>query len=463
MNFFQKARFTVANILLPNLKQLIKNQFNEAFLWGSGGFTQYDNKAPTYINQGYNINSIVYSIIKQQATKTSSIPYSIKRIEDKKSFNKLLQIKSATKGDYTTQQQVRKILLEHKAFTNEFIPFPMVRPNISQTWTEFIALYKTFLKLTGNVYMFILAPLEGPNVGKPIQVYLLPSHLIQIVIKSGTDMMSVESPVRGYILIQGKQFISFDAKNVIHIKYSNPNYNDDGSHLYGQSPLRAALRNMQSSNIALNMNIKTLKSGGAFGLIHGNKTAMTPDQAQEIKDRLLEMDASSENLSKISGVSADVGFIRLSLTSEELKPFDYLKFDRQQIADVLEWSIDDGNRGDFGGTINEIKKTRITDNIGPDLDLFANAINTEFLPRFKGYEETVIEFDYTELPEMQGDISKLVTWLKDALDRGVVTRNEFRLAINYIKSDDPNMDVHTVNTDILTLEEALEQDFNIQQ
>ena len=462
MNLFQKARFTIANILMPNLKQLIRNQFNEAFLWGTGGFTQYDNNAKTYIDNGYNINSFVYSVIKQQATKTSSIPYSIKRIEDKKAFNTLLQIKSVTKGDYTAQQTVRKILLEQKAFTDEFIQFPMIVPNVSQTWTEFIALYKTFLKLTGNVYIYILVPLEGPNIGKPMQVYILPSHLIQIVIKQNSDLLSIESPVKGYILTQGKSFIQFDAKNVIHIRYSNPNYDENGSHLYGQSPLRAALRNMLSSNTALDLNIKTLKSGGAFGFLHAKNTPLSPEQAQEMKDRLLEMDASPEKMAKIAGISADMAFTRISLTSEELKPFDYLGFDRQQIADVLEWSIDDGNRGDFGGTISEIKKTRITDNISPDLDLFANAINTEFLPRFKGFENTVIEFDFTELPEMQTDIKDLVTWLKEALDRGVITRNEFRLAIKYVRSDDTNMDIFTVNTDILTLEEAIETEFNVQ-
>ncbi len=463
MKLFQKARFAVASLLMPNLTQLIRNKFNEAFLWNTGGFTQYDNKAHTYINQGYNINSFVYSIINQQAIKTASIPYSIKRIENKKAFNKLLQIKSATKGDYTTQQLVRKILLEHKAFTDEVLPFPMERPNVSQTWTEFIALQKTFLKLTGNIYMFMLSPEEGPNKGTPLQIYILPSHLMQIVIKSGTDMLGIESPVKGYILTQGNQFMQFDAGNVIHIKYSNPNYDSSGSHLYGQSPLRAALRNMQSSNIATNMNIKTLKSGGAFGLIHGKSTPLTPPQAADIKERLLEMDASPENLSKIAGVGGvDLAFMKMSLTADELKPFDYLGFDRQQIADVLNWSIEDGSRGDFGGTIDQIKKTRITDNISPDLDLFANALNTEFLPRFKGYENTVIEFDLMELPEMQTNIKDLVTWLKDALDRGVITRNEFRLAINYVKSDDKNMDVFTVQTDILTLEEALEQDFNMQ-
>ena len=59
---------------------------------------------------------------------------------------------------------------------------------------------------------------------------------------------------------------------------------------------------------------------------------------------------------------------------------------------------------------------------------------------------------------MQTDTKELVTWLKDALDRGVVTRNEFRLAINYNKSDDKNMDEFTVNTDTMSLEEALQQD-----
>lgn len=174
------------------------------------------------------------------------------------------------------------------------------------------------------------------------------------------------------------------------------------------------------------------------------------------------MDDSPERLAKIAGFSAEVGFTRMSLTSDELKPFDYLKFDKEQIAEVLNWSIDDSNRGDFGGTINEIKKSRITDNIAPDLDLLTKAFNAEFLPRFKGYENTVLKFDFMELPEMQTDIKDLVGWLKEALDRGVIHRNEFRAAINYVKSEDSNMDVHTVSTSVMSLDEALDTNFNIE-
>ena len=87
--------------------------------------------------------------------------------------------------------------------------------------------------------------------------------------------------------------------------------------------MRAALRNIESSNSAMELNIKTLKSGGAFGFIHGKGPAgITQAQAKELKERLIEMNASPENLGKIAGVSAELGFQRISLTSEELKPFD---------------------------------------------------------------------------------------------------------------------------------------------
>lgn len=455
MNLLQKARFAAARFLMGNGEQAIRNAFNRAFLIGDG-YTQYDTNGKSYIENGYNVNSIVYSIINQQSSKSASIPFSIKKIDDKNAMMKLKGMRLATKGDFTPQQTVKRMILESKAFSDEVVPLPLIAPNITQTWTEFIALYKTFLKLTGNVYIFILSPKEGANAGKPLQVYILPSHLIQIVVKKDADLLGMESPIKSYILVEGGQYIEFMAEDVIHIKYSNPNYSESGEHLYGQSPLRAAIRNILSSNTAIDLNVRTLKSGGAFGLVHGMKQAFTPDQAKELKDRLLEMNNSTENLAKIAGVSAEVGFTRLSLTSAELQPFSYLEYDENQIAKVLSWSIDDGKRSDFGGTINELRKQRITDNIQPDLELLAEAINTEFLTRFKGYEKTVIEFDYTELPEMQTDIKDLVAWLKDALDRAVINRDEFRIAISYPAIRNEAMEAFTVNQETLTLEESLD-------
>ena len=64
-----------------------------------------------------------------------------------------------------------------------------------------------------------------------------------------------------------------------------------------------------------------------LGFIHSKgNNVMNADQAKEVKDRLKEMDADPARLGKISGVSAELGFIRIALTTDELKPFDFLKF-----------------------------------------------------------------------------------------------------------------------------------------
>ena len=457
---FNKLRNTIADFISGNSQ--VRNQFNEAFLWGvGGGQTQYDPTAQTIIEQGYNINPLVYAPINQMATKTANIPFFIKKIQDHGAKRKLDALNFATKGDYSLQQKIKSIILESKAFSKEDLSFPMERPNSTQTWAEFLALYKTFLKSTGNAYLYMLSPEDGINSGKPIQIYLLPSQFVQIIVKNFNHLETTETPIQGYILVQGKTYIEFDAKDVIHIKYSNPNYGQNGEHLYGMSPLSAALKNIESSNSSLDLNIKTLKSGGAFGFIHGKKMALTMDQASEIKERLSEMNSSPEDLSKIAGISAEVGFTRLSLTSDELKPFDFLAFDAKQIAEVLIWPDDSANRGDFGGTIKEIRKQRITDNIIPDLNLLATALNDNFLPRFKGYENTIVVFDAMELPEMQADVKELSEWLNTALDRGVITRNEYRQAVQYLESEAVGMEAFTVKDDIIGLEEALDNDFNV--
>ena len=447
------------------LKNTQPNKFNDAFLYQfGGGYTSYDQNGNSYLDNGYNKNSIVYSVVNQQSNKTASIPYYIRKIEDESSKSKLDVLNKATKSNLTPQQFIKKSILEHKAYSEETFYMPLAQPNPSQNWAEFHALYKTFLTLTGNVYIYILSPVDGMNKNVPLAIYLLPSQDIQIILKNKANLLGIESPIKGYMLIQGKQFIEFEAENVIHIKYSNPNYDESGEHLYGQSKLRAALRNVQSSNKAVDLNIKTLQSGGAFGLIHGKNIPLQEGQAKEIKERLTEMNNNPEDLAKIAGVSAEVGFTRLSLTNAELKPFDYLSYDEKQLCNVLGWS-DKLLNNDASSTYNNIQQERqrvITDNIQPDLLLLQEALNTYFLPRFKGYENTEIIYDVSELPEMQQDTKLLVEWAVMLLDRGVISRNEMRKIAMFDDIDMDIMDIYTVANDVLTLEEAIDSSFNIE-
>jgi HK97 family phage portal protein len=433
---------TISNILQNLTRKIIgKNVYNEAFFSYLGaGYTSYDVDNRTYINKGYNTNPDVFACINQMATKTISVPYEVKIVNDKDSYKKLKNFQKATAGNFDFLQQIKKYNLQRKSYDEVDLPFPLEQPNPTQTWSDIWALYKTYLKLTGNCYFYLLSPEEGQNAGVPIQLYVLPAHLVQIVLKDKANMLTTENPIDHYVLIEGNNLIEFAAKDVIHIKYSNPNFDLSGSHLYGMSPLRAALRNVNSSNSGIDLNVKTLQNGGAFGFIHGKNSPLTVDQANSLKERLLEMDASPERLSRIAGASGELAFTRISLTTDELKPFDYLKYDQKAICNVLSWPdelLNNDGKASLGSTdTNQARKQAITDNILPDLVLLQDSLNKNFIKRFKGYENAVIEWDIDDLPEMQEDLNKKMEWLSKA----PLTPNEIRYALKYDMIEDDGMD-----------------------
>jgi HK97 family phage portal protein len=431
------------NNILQNLtgKLMGKNVYNEAFFSYLGaGYTSYDVDNKTYLNKGYNTNPDVFACITQMATKTVSVPYEVKIVNDKESYKKLKNFQKATSGNFDFIQQIKKANLQRKSYDEVDLDFPMEQPNATQTWSDVWALYKTYMKLTGNCYFYLLSPEEGANAGVPVQLYVLPAHLMQIVLKPKSNMLSTESPIDHYVLIEGNVMIKFMAKDVIHIKYSNPNFDLQGSHLYGMSPLRAALRNINSSNSGIDLNVKTLQNGGAFGFIHGKGTPLSVDQANSLKERLVEMDASPERLSRIAGASGELAFTRISLTTDELKPFDYLKYDQKAICNVLNWPDEllnnDGKASLGSSETSQARKQAITDNILPDLVLLQDSLNKNFIKKFKGYENAVIEWDVDDLPEMQEDMGMKMEWLSKA----PLTPNEVRYALKYDMIMEDGMD-----------------------
>lgn len=417
------------------------NVYNAAaysLIGGLDAVYDYDNK--NYI-KAFNENPDVFAMVQQMTDKTIAVPYYIRRVKDDEKLKQYRQLQTATKGNYSPNQLYRKRLLEIKALQNEFLPFPLAQPNPNQTWADIIALFKTYYRLTGNVYLYLQKPSEGVNKGVPRQVYILPSHLIKIVLKKDADLIDDSNVIDRYMLTDGSAWAEFPVEDVIHIKTANPNFDFTGSHLYGLSPVKAAFRNIVSSNDAIDHNVKTMRNSGVFGFITAKdpNTPFTDTQAQTIKERLVDMDLSKGRLSKIAGASVPIEFTRLSLNTDELKPFEYLKHDQKAIANVLGWS-DALLNNDDGGKYDKQKEERkrvITDNIEPDLIKLAEALNKNFLPLFRGYENTVIEWDITELPEMQEDYNAMLEWMSKA----PITPNEVREALKYEPLGIEGMDV----------------------
>jgi hypothetical protein len=446
-----KNRILQAWDVLTNSNQ---NLFNQAVYKMFGELTStYNATLETLIVKGYGQNPDVNAIINQQASKTTSVPYYIKKIEDKNARKKLKEYPN----DPTFQQKIAIKKLESKAYkTDSELPMPLPHPNPNQTWNDIFFLYKVYLKACGNVYFYKQTVSEGSNAGKPLALYILPSHWMQIVLKPQADILSIENPIDYFIMQQGNQFIKFPADQVIHIKRSNPFFDNSGTHLYGYSELMAAIRNINSSNNAIDNNTKTMLNSGVYGFIHAGDGAspLTSEQATELKGRLIDMDNNKGRLSNIAGSSAKVGFTRISLTTDELKPFDYLSYDRRTLANCLNWNVDLLNEEKSGSgfgvdTMNEARKRVITDNIKPDLDLLADYLNIEFIQKFKGYENTEIIWDVSELPEMQTSNKEMLSWMELA----PLTPNEIRYALNYEPVEQDGMDTVFISSNKIRIDD----------
>ncbi len=363
-------------------KTQAQNLFNQAFysVIGNTGSSYDPNNKPIYLEKGYQQNSFVYSVIQAQAKKTASVPYFIKKVQNE---TKAKEFQREIKRSNITDPQIKIFLknLESKAFIpgDDNLDFPLPKPNVSQTWSEFMSMYKTYMKITGNCFIYLVSPEGGLNGGVPIAMYILPAHLMNIVVKNDANFLIDESPIDYYSLIEGAVFADFPSEDVVHIKYANPEFSLSGSHLYGQSPLRAVIKNIESSNEAVSQNVKTMKNSGAYGLISGKNEPITPEQAVSIKERLTEMDNDPTRLGRIAGVNQAIDFTRLSLSTKDLMPFDFLHFDKKEIASCLNWLLIDSTTSDFGGSMKEIKKENVVADILPDLALFEQAFNTEIL------------------------------------------------------------------------------------
>jgi len=170
------------------------------------------------------------------------------------------------------------------------------------------------------------------------------------------------------------------------------------------------------------------------------------------------MDASTEDLGRIQGISAALGFTRISLTTDELKPFDYFSYNMKMVCNVLGWDDKLMNNAEASTYDNlKIAEKRVVSNkIVSDITLFEEAFNSQVLPLFKGYENTVIYWNPSELPEMQQDYNTLVTWIEKAVNTSLINREEGRGMMNFTPSENPNMEIFTVKgNDIMRLEDAI--------
>lgn len=437
-----------------NLTKYLGKSLNKYYI---NSFTQvgdvnasFDFDKTWAIETAYAKNPDVFAIVNQMSSKTAQVPCYVKKIEDQNKLNKFkLNRKNIT---------LEHLRLKNKVFSDEYMPFPLDKPNPLYGWKHFIQLFSTYLNTTGDVFIY-----KHKNELDEIKgYYILPSNLMQIYVKGDNYEFSEQSPVAGYEMQTsiGKN-VPFAEDEILHIKTPNPVWSTNAEQLYGFSPLKAAYYNVENVIQANKHLYKMFKSSGAFGFIFSKGESLDPSQAEQFKDRIVEMDSSKDRLARIAGIGTEIGFQRIALSNKDMEPWNSLAFDRKTIANVLGWSdklMNNDGKSTLGkDDLNDIRKRVLIDTIIPDLELLEEVLTEDFKENFKGYDNTMVCFDITEMPEVQDDVNKIVEWSS----KSPLSINERRALINYEPNENEIADKPLVNVGIMTIDELEGRGFDI--
>lgn len=380
-----------------------------------------------FITDGYLRNADLYAIVNRITSTAALAPFKVFRIKDEK---KLLKYKNWTGDRSTVASRFKAMLIKQDVFEednahplNELIE----KPNHLHGCNEFTQLSIGFKLLTGNRFWFVNELDAGANAGKPHSIFNLPPQYMMIYI--GQTLWSIA----GYELNLGSPQ-KIPKEVIIHSRYWNPHYDLTGSHLWGLSPLRAASKTLDRSNLAEERGATMLSNAGANGVMFDKSNffkSLSTEQVGQMKRKLNEDILGMENAGKVGISQGDLGYINFGLTAVEMEILKQEEFSMQRLANI--YKVPAGlflaNANATDNNIAAWNKQLVTQAVIPCL----SDLRDDWNQIAKKYPEKIyVDYDATVYPELQEDMEKLTKWLKDAY---WMTGNQKRLAMS--QDEDP--------------------------
>jgi HK97 family phage portal protein len=384
-----------------------------------------------YVTEGYMGNSDVYSIVTFLARKAGSIPWYVYKMKPgekaKTSLERYKQLSKGlhNKGAFERALMERKNAYEENMVTGTPLAKLLERPNPQQAQDQFFQNLFGYRILSGegNIYG------NDGNIenGKFLELNVLPTQFLEIY-PDPNDLYGL----LGYKLMVA-QGINIPKANVCHWKSWNPDFNDvTRSHLRGVSPLRSAWKLLRMSNNAADASAKMTQNGGAKGAlvpqpVNNNIPQMTPEQASIIQRAINERINGTDNKGSVGVMQYPYNYLNFGLSSVDMELVKTLQMTLHQWCRVFGMPIVlfDTDTSSYNNYTNGMRDL-ITNTIAPLCAELRDELNAWLVPRFG--ENVYIDFDISALPELQSDMEKMVSQLKQA---DWLTFDEKRTAMGY--------------------------------
>jgi len=434
--FFNRLRS-----LITSKSQNTNEQYNRAiYNWLGNTIVWNTENDETYINDGYRKNATIYSIINLITKAASTIPY---HVYEKVNDNNYKRYKAMSSGISDPNVMLKAQLLKKHALVeleHTELHKLLDRPNPAQSYATWISELIAFGKLTGNRYIYGIGPETGENVNKYTELYVMPSQIIEI--NSGGIMKPVESYTIEY---NGTYHIP--AEQMCHIKDFNPYYDGTGSHLYGQSPLKAGLRSMTTNNEATESGVKFLQNQTARGILMSDEGDLNEVQAQQLKDKFRKDHQGSKKAGDIIITPKKLSWVNFGLNASDMSLIEQYNASIKDLCNIYNVPVTLLNNTESStyNNVKEAKKALYQNCVIPELIKIQDELNRWLAPKYG--DKICIEFDFSVIPELQEETDKIVDQMTKAW---WLTPNEKRAAMSYDHDEDnPILDDYYIPANLI--------------
>ena len=368
----------------------------------------------SFVDDGYVANDIVYSIIKLITDKAKIAPFHVYRVVDEKAAKKYKSL--AAQKDINLKELETLHKKAYELYTgdqrlNELLKYP----NEEDCWSDLVEQWCGFKLITGNSFIYGKLIEAGNNQGKPYELFALPSQYMAIIAN-----INVFPPTRaGYQLYYGQMW-SFDTKEILHDKYFNPQWGVTGGQLYGQSPLRAAAKNLTRSNEAKTAAVASFQNGGPAGVLFMNDERFDPTsgqaQAQALKTAVSQKGgAANFNSIAVSGYKVD--WKQIGLSPVELNIIESEKWDLKALCNIYgvpSQLLNDSDSKTYNNQREGEKALTLRCAI-PLLNSLTENLNRKLHTDW-GYKGTnlYVDYDLSVYGELEANKSEQTEWLDKA-------------------------------------------------
>jgi HK97 family phage portal protein len=435
-SFFDRFR----NLLTKNAQQTAQEYNKAIYNWLGESIVWNPENDTTYINEGYRKNSTVYSLVNIIAKAASSIPF---QVYEKVNDNDYKRYKAMNNGILDPSVMHKANYLKKKALVelhDTDLHKLLERPNPAQSYASWITELIAFGKLTGNRYIYGIAPETGNGAGKYKELYVMPSQLIEII--SGGYMQ----PVKEYAIEYNGQY-KIPADQICHIKDFNPYFDGSGSHLYGQSPLRAGLRSMTTNNEAVQTGVKYLQNQTARGVLMSDEGDLNEVQAQQLKDKFRKNFQGADNAGDIIITPKKLSWVNFGLNASDVSLIEQYNASIKDLCNIYNVPVTLLNNTESStfNNVKEAKKALYQNCVIPELNKIQDELNRWLAPKYG--EKLCIEFDYSVIPELQEETEKVVNQMAQAW---WLTPNEKRAAMSFgTDEENPILDDYYIPANLI--------------